>query len=181
MKKVLLALAVVMFAFSVNAQVKIGVSGGIALPMGDFGTAYKMSFGGGVTAKKMLGDKMAIGLGLSYIMLSPTDEMKAAYGGADVTTSYMPINASFTYYFATEGFKPYAGIDLGYYMFRSSYGGLTVSTSDIGFAPTVGFEYGFSDKMALDVNAKYHYIMTEGSASSMVGVNVGLVFALGGK
>lgn len=177
MKKLLLAVAVVMFAMSANAQLKLGVSGGLALPMGDFGDAAKMGFGGGVSGKYMLNEKMALGLGVGYYSFSAKDDA----GGSDLSFSIMPITAIFNYYLATEGFKPYVGADLGFYSFKTKFMGISASVSKLGFAPTVGFAYGLSDKMDLDVNAKYNYITTEGSATSYIGINVGLSFALGGK
>ena len=181
MKKLLVAVALVMFAFSANAQLKIGVGGGVALPMGDFGDGFKMGFGGGVAGKYMLNEKLALGLNLGYYSFTAKDEA----GGSDVKFSVMPITALVNYYFATEGFKPYVGADLGFYACKSKVSvlGMDVSATatKLGFAPTLGFEYGFSDKMGLDVNAKYHYITTEGSSTSYVGINLGLVFTLGGK
>jgi outer membrane protein W len=171
--------ALVLCSFTANAQIKVGAGLGIALPMGDFGDMAKMGFGGGVSGKYMLNDNMALGLGVGFYSFSP----KNSISGYDVKYSIMPIAASFTYYFATEGFKPYAGADLGFYSFKTkvTYSGASASTSvsKLGFAPTVGFEYGLSDALALDVNAKYNYITTEGSALTYVGVNVGLVYSLG--
>lgn len=171
-KKITLFVAVALIAISASAQIKINAGLNLLSPMGDFGDAFKMSYGFNVGGKYMLNDKMAVGANLAYIMLQPETKVSG------VTYSLMPIAANFTYYFGTEGFKPYAGIDLGYYTNKVSGGGISISTSDLGFAPTVGFEYGLSDKLGLDVNAKYHYIMTEGDASSAFGINVGIYYNL---
>jgi outer membrane protein W len=167
--------ALVLFSFTANAQMKIGVGGGIGLPMGDFGDVFKMGFGGGVSGKYMLNDNLALGVGIGYMTFSAKDE----FGGSDYKYSVIPITASVAYYFATEGFKPYVGADFGMYMGKVKTPVGDASGSDLGFAPTVGFEYDLSESMALDVNAKYNYIMSEGSATTILGVNVGLVFALG--
>jgi outer membrane protein W len=181
MKKLLLAAVVVLFVISANAQMKIGVGGGVGLPMGDFGTSFKMGFGGGANAKKMLSENVALGLGVGYYSFTAKDEA----GGSDFTMSFIPITGIFNYYFATEGFKPYAGADLGFFMTTAkvSLFGMSASTSetDFGFAPTLGFEAALGESMGLDVNAKYNYIMTAGTATSYIGINVGLVFKLGGK
>jgi outer membrane protein W len=169
--------ALVLFSFTSNAQMKLGVGGGLGLPMGDMGDYMKMGFGANVSGKYMLNDNMALGLNLGYHMFSAKDE----FGGSDVKFTVIPIAPSFTYYFATEGFKPYVGTDLGFYMCKSKNDitGYDESATKLGFAPTVGFEYELSDKMGLDVNAKYNYITTEGSATTYIGINVGLVFGLG--
>ena len=95
----------------------------------------------------------------------------------------MPFTGSFTYYFAGEKLKPYAGADLGFYTFKSKvdFMGASASSSDsyFGFAPTVGFEYGLTDNIALDVNAKYNYIMSDNDATSIIGINFGIIYTLG--
>lgn len=176
-KKITLAVAVVLFAFVANAQIKINAGAGLVLPMGTFGDAYKMGFGGYVGGKYMLNDNMAVGATIGFASLKPTSDYETLFGD-DIKYTLIPVAANFTYYFGTEGFKPYAGVDLGYYVMKAKIMGISVSTNEIGFAPTLGFEYSFSDKLGLDVNAKYHYIMTEGDASTAVGVNVGIVYNL---
>ncbi len=171
-KKITLAVAVVLFAFVANAQIKLMGGASLLSPMGDAADMFKLSYGFNVGGKYMLNDKMAVGANIGYIMMQPKEKIDG------VTFSMMPIAGSFTYYFGTEGFKPYAGVDLGYYTTKISGGGMSVSESDLGFAPTVGFEYGFSDKLGLDVNAKYHYIMTEGDATTALGINIGVYYNL---
>jgi outer membrane protein W len=168
--------ALVLLTLSANAQIKVGAGAGIQLPMGTFGDMFNMGFGGAATGKYMLKENIAVGATIGYGMFSAKDN----FGGSDMKFTIMPIAASLSYYFATEGFKPYVGADLGFYMWSIKYSGTKVGDgSDLGFAPTVGFEYDLSESMALDVNAKYNYIMTEGDATTSLGVNVGLLFALG--
>jgi hypothetical protein len=189
MKKILLATVVVLFAISANAQLKIGVNGGLGLPMGSFGDANKMGFGGGVVGKYLLNEKIALGLNIGYYSFAGKD---LGLGITGEKLSIMPITALFNFYFASEGFKPYVGADLGFYSVKyktptidlGGFGtieGSSETLTKIGFAPTVGFEASLSEKVGLDVNAKYHYISTEGDATSYIGINVGLIFALGGK
>lgn len=184
MKKLLLIVAVAFFAISVNAQIKLGANLGLSLPTGDFGDSFKAGFGGGVMGKYALNDKMAVGLNIGYY----SHKAKDAAGGSDVTFSYMPITGSFQYFLGTEGFKPYVGADLGFYSCKAktpsvTYMGVTVggttTETDFGFAPVIGFEYGLSESLALDVNAKYHMISTSGSSTNAIGINVGLLYSLG--
>lgn len=175
--KILAICALVLISFTANAQLKLGVGGGIALPMGDFGDAVKTGFGVNVGGKYMLNDNMALGLDLGYHMFSAKEEVD----GYDLKFSVIPIAPSFTYYFATEGFKPYAGVNVGFYMGKTKveYEGVSMSTTEtkLGFAPILGFEYALGEKMGLDVNAKYNYITSDPS-TTYLGINVGLVFGL---
>lgn len=172
--KILAICALVLISVTANAQMKLGVGGGLALPMGDYGDALKMGFGVNVGGKYMLNDNMALGIDLGYHMFTAKDEAD----GSDVKFSVIPIAPSFTYYFATEGFKPYAGANVGFYMTKWKVGDASETASKIGFAPVLGFEYALGEKMGLDVNAKYNYIATEGTACTYLGINVGLVFGL---
>ena len=201
MKKVLftisLALMCALFSTKSNAQISIGVNGAFHMPMGDFakepkdgGAGMGMGFGGGLCGKYFLNESMAVGAGFDYLM------------GASVTSkgfkfSMIPIYATFEYYFGKEGFKPYAGLDLGLYMMTTtipeqtitvSFGGfsssvttpeVSASESKIGFAPKVGFNYGLSSQLDLNFHAKYTMVMTEGSSLSMIGASIGLFYNLG--
>jgi outer membrane protein W len=178
MKKAIMAFAaIVALSFSqANAQIQIGASGGINKILGDAGEFYKMGFGGGLDARYFINPKLAVGLNFSYLMHGWDVE------GADASFNLMPISLTGSYFFSEEGFKPYAGLGLGMYMNSVSGGGESESgDSKIGFAPMAGFQYMFNDNLGLDVNLKYHYIMTEEEATTAFGANVGLVYNIGGK
>jgi hypothetical protein len=49
----------------------------------------------------------------------------------------------------------------------------------IGLAPVLGFQYSFTDTFALDVNAKYNAIFSEGNSTRTLGLNVGVVLSFG--
>jgi outer membrane protein W len=191
-KKIALFAVAALLAVGASAQIKVNVSGGLFKPTGDFGDVAKMGFGGNVGGKYMLNEKMAVGASVGYYVASGSDDVIDLYkflsGSNDVKVNFtiIPIVGNFSYYFMTDGFKPYAGLDLGFY---SAKGKLEIDGTDytkeaglegetkLGLAPVVGFEYAFSDKLALDVNAKYNYIMTEEDATTAFGLNVGVVFA----
>jgi len=158
-----------------NAQVSVGIAPGIQIPLGDFGDAVNLGFGGSVSGEYLVTENIGVGLGLGYYSF-----------GSDMdgfSASIMPIALNGKYYFTTEGFKPYGGLDLGYYILGAKVEafGMSVSTSEgyIGLAPVLGFQYGFSDALALDVNAKYNLIFSEGSSTSTLGLNVGIVYSFG--
>ena len=88
----------------------------------------------------------------------------------------MPITALFEYSFSDNDFSPYAGADIGIYRFGFSGGGESSANGYFGLAPVVGFNYNLSDKLLLNANLKYHYIMTEGESTSAFGVNAGVCY-----
>ena len=170
-KKIALFAVVALMAVSASAQIKVNVGGGLLFPMGDFGDAAKTGFGANVGGKYMLNEKMAVGLNVGYFM------MGEKFDGLKI--SVIPVSGSFSYYFGEGAFKPYASAELGYYTTKVKIDALDMdeSESDLGFAPVFGVEYALSDKLALDVNAKYHYIMTEDEATTAFGINVGVLFS----
>lgn len=190
-KLMMLMLAVILMAgFSSQSfgQIKIGANAGIGLPMGDFGDGYKMGFGGSVEGKYFLNDKIAVGASIGYYSFTLKDEMLTILQSfsesiTDSKYTVMPILATVDYYFATEGFKPYVGAGVGLYSAKikvsdSKLGDGEETSSDMGIAPTVGFCYGLSEKIDLNVNAKYNMIFTEGSSTTYLGINAGIIVAL---
>lgn len=187
MKKLLfVVVAMLMFGFSSTsfAQIKVGATAGLALPMGDFGEAWKMGFGGGIEGKYFISEKLALGASLGYYAFSAKDidtDLKSE-GASDPSFSIMPILATVDYFFTAEGFKPFIGAGVGLFSMKSKvsvpfFGDVETTSSELGIAPTVGFLYGISDKLDFNVNAKYNMIFTEGSSTSYLGVNAGILFA----
>ncbi len=179
-KRIAVLAALTFLSVAASAQIKIGFNGGAMMPMGDFADVASTGFGGSIVGKYMINDQMAAGLNIGYYKMGEEIE-----GYENALT---PITGNFTYYFGTEGFKPYAGADLGVYMMSFKYsfdygygisGDIDESESYFGLAPVVGCEYEFSDALALDVNLKYNYIMAEEDAISALGINVGIVYSLG--
>lgn len=176
--KILFLVLMGFVALNTQAQFKVGLTVGPQIPMGDFGDAYNIGFGGNVVGKYMLNDNMAIGLNIGYNSF-----------GSDVdgvSSSMMPITALYEYHFGENEFKPYIGADLGLYNYSWKMeidmpfvGKTKIDDSKMyfGFAPTAGVLYGLSDKFGLCGNVKYHIITTEGSSSSFLGINVGGIFS----
>ena len=195
MKRVYRLLAVVALSLFVggmaNAEgIKLGVNGGLQLPMGDFGEGLNLGFGGGISGEYLVNENIGIGLNAGYYIFG--------VDGADINLGYIPVALNGRYYFTTEGFKPYGGIDLGLYTISTPAQTFTetmdmgplgtqtiemeipsVSASNFGIAPVLGFQYDFSDALALDVNAKYNLIFSEGASTSILGFGVGIVYTFG--
>ncbi len=155
---------------AVNAQIKVGANFGLQLPLGTFGDGADMGIGGNITGEYMITENIGAGLGFGYYSFG--------YKGVDESATVMPITASGSYYFLTEGFKPYAGVELGAYMLGSSFEGASTETY-FGFAPVVGAQYDLTESFGLNANLKYNYILSEGDATSTFGINVGVVYTFG--
>lgn len=186
MKKVLVVLAVAfMGTFSSQAQVKLGLGLGYAVPMGDIADFTD----GGLAAHFELGYGVTENIDVSFLYTgdflagaSQTQDL----GGVTVTTdvgavavgSYM-LNGR--YYFKEDGFRPYGSLGLG----LATVGAISAEddTADAGVSsnfalrPAVGFNYG-----VLNVQAAYLNAGKAGEiAVSDLSFNIGLLFTFGGK
>ena len=182
---------------AINAQIKLGLSPGIQLPLGDFGDAVNLGFGGGISGEYLVTENIGVGLNVGYFTFSGKD-LPAGYKDS---YSIIPITLDGKYYFMTEGFKPYGGLDLGLYMLGNKWEtpeenlgfGVVIpaeskseTKSYFGFAPVVGVQYDLTDNLALDLNLKYNYVLSgekvEGEKTpdfTSFGINVGIVYTIG--
>ena len=121
-----------------------------------------------IAGKYNLSEKLRAGLNLGYF-----------FKGEDSYTLFtMPITGLVEYSLSTNAFSPYLGADLGFYRTGISGDGASISSTNFGLAPVAGFNYALSDKMSLNANFKYHYIMTDGESTGAIGLNAGLTFNL---
>jgi hypothetical protein len=160
-------------SYTVKAQIGIGANAGLAMPMGSFGDAYNMGFGGSAYGQYTLNDQMTIGLNIGYYSFSG----KNVPSGSDISWSYMPVVADFKYMLSSEKFMPYVGLGLGLYSASSKVEimGISASASEskFGFAPMVGFWMG--DDFKWGANLSYNAV----SDASYLGINIGIVYPLG--
>lgn len=166
----LLALVLTSFTFSATAQISIGASVGAQLPMGDFGDVFNTGFGINGVAKYDLNENMKVGLNVGY------NSFGSDLNG--VSASLIPVTGLFEYYLPMEGFKPYIGADLGFYNIKLEALGISDSETYIGFAPTAGVLYDFTEQLSFNANLKYNYIDADNDNITYVGVNLGLVYKL---
>jgi len=170
MKKLQLFLVAIIFAVTANAQIQIGVSGSVGLPMGAFGDAAKLGVGATVTGKYALNEKMTVGANIGYLSFA------SDYDG--ISWTFMPITALVEYNLGPA----YIGADFGLYSFgaKVEVEGVSANVSEtyFGFAPVVGANFPISEKLVFNANAKYNVVMSEGESTSYVGINLGLLFKL---
>lgn len=176
MKKLqILAIAIFCLAtFSAKAQMNIGGTVGITLPMGDFGNGLNTGFGFNAIGKYSLSENMAVGASVGYSSFGT--------GSDNLSFGVIPLTGLFEYSFGSGAFKPYIGADLGLYIFRSKFTfmGSSSSSSDsyIGFAPTGGIMYEISNNLSLIANLKYNLVFSD-NTSTWLGINAGISFKLG--
>lgn len=175
MKKTISILFVVLFAFAINAQSKmsVGVGGNLALPMGSFGDAANMGFGGGAKFEYTLQSNLHLTASAQYLMFGAKDDI------VGVEWSIIPILAGAKYYFG-QNFYSMAEVGMNLYNTKATinlpfFGKTTVeaSGSDFGFAGGVGYELPMG-KNALDLSVKY-----QSYASSTTAINVGVAYKFG--
>ena len=167
MKKLITSILAIALMYSASAQISVGINGGMVSPTAEGSESH---IGFNIFAKYNLSEKMR--LGVNFGNYSKSYDLM----GIDVKSIISPITATFEYSFSTNSFSPYAGIDAGIYQMGASLGGVTVKESYLGLAPVVGADYNLSDKLAINANFKYHYIMSEGEATSAIGINAGVCY-----
>src|SRR5262245_19017149 len=62
-------------AHAAKGDMMVGLNGGIAAPMSDFGDVFKMGFQGGLDFDYMMNDNVALGVDGSYVSNSAKDEL----------------------------------------------------------------------------------------------------------
>jgi hypothetical protein len=150
-------------AHSSYAQKIIGLQGGISLPMSKFVQSdVEMGIGAKAHSGGFLSRNFLLGAGISYHQFK-TKNLSA------ITNSIIGFSTNLQYFFTAKGFRPYVGIDGGYYMYVRT-GSLattnaalssTSTANFLGIAPQAGFLYEFTPKLALNVCAKYNLLFSK--------------------
>jgi hypothetical protein len=191
MRRLLLALVIVMMAATLTnistAQSKMDLSVGpdILLPMGTFGDAYSIGFGGSVRFQYDFTPMIGAGLESGYFTWSA----KSVPAGISAPTFHgIPIRVFGKYYFMPAGGTRFYGmLELGFFIASVTVpsqtiagitvGGGSASETDFNYAPVVGVELP-AGKMKVDISVRYDGIATSGSSSGNIAARVGLNFPL---
>jgi hypothetical protein len=172
MKKISTLSFVTLFCLAfnnVNSQVSIGANLGVFKTLVENSDAQ---YGINLSGKFAINEKIRVGANLGYYFRS-YDLL-----GSTMRSFTMPITGLFEYSFNDNDFSPYAGADIGLYRLGVSGGGESSALGYLGLAPVVGFNYAISDKLLINANLKYHFILTEVESTTAVGLNAGLTFKL---
>ncbi len=147
-----------------------GVSAGVRLPMGDFGTGANMGFGGAGHLFYKLDQGWSLRGDVSY------DTWGAKVGGASVSAIGGMVHG--VYDFAMDGgFKPYVLAGLG--MFASSLSGCggpcPSGETKVGFGGGVGghFDVGGQNVFA---EIRYVTVQTSGTSTNFIPISIGIKF-----
>ncbi len=189
---------IVLFAGFTNAQSKmaIGVQGGIAIPMGDFGDAVDLGFGGQGNFAYDVSPFLQVTGSIGYTTWSYKTNSYTTSGSFNT----VPLLAGIRYTFPAKGFKPYVMAQLGvhfisskitydYILYLAKTNGIGIndaqttyeysaSSTKFGFGAGAGFLLPLGPKLDLDVNATFNSISTEGSATNYIGIMAGVLVAL---
>ncbi len=143
------------------------ISGGATLgPMISDGEAI---FGLTLNGKYELSDKLKVGANLGFFSKNQD------FLGTSVRTSIMPFSGLIEYKLIENKLNPYTGLDLGFYRF----GIAGFSATYLGLAPTAGVNYEIDDKLSINGNFKYHYIMSSDlSSAGIININAGISYKL---
>jgi hypothetical protein len=175
MKKMLSILAVLLVAFSLNAQsnLKFGVGPTVGLPMGTFGDVVTLGYGGLASGEMSIGDGIVGTLTTGYMMFSGKDVSGFKLGN----WTAIPILLGAKYSFADQF---YGMVQLGLNMVTfetpsitflgTTIGGVSVSESKLGYGFGVGMDLG-----QFDVNVKYATLATD---AAFIGLTAMYKFSL---
>jgi len=162
----------------VNAQKgnnQIGVGADVAIPVGDFGDAFKTGYGG--TVKGMYG----VGTGGQITLTSgyTTFTAKDLPSEVDVKAGIIPILLGYRQNFSGFYVEPQAGY--GIYTSKVSGMGSGNDGSDSNGAFTWAAGIGYVLKQGLDLGARYQSGHKDGNTTGLVGFNLRYNFSLGAK
>lgn len=178
------------------SQFSLGLQGGLAKSNVE---DSKTIAGGGVNLRFFATPHFAVGVaGKIY-----ADRTNYSVVGQDLTFkgTLTPVTGTADFFFTTGTVRPYLGGDAGMYFskYKGEWNNSTFSESsrhsNFGVAPRAGIVVAFGN-VGLQIEGIYHFIFgnkdhsyTTGSASNVDlestsefgGINVGLIFGLGGK
>lgn len=169
MKKLFLFATLIFSSFFASAQFAITTGGTAALPVGDLGKISSFGYGGGAGLHYFFQEQGSIGVNVNYYN----------FMGKDIfpNTTMISVVPTMKFLFFQDD-SPYLTIDAGAY-FTSNSG---LSAQSYGGGLGLGYMYGITDTIALDINAKYTaaYDFDSKSVTMFAPVNIGLLFILGG-
>ena len=145
-----------------NSQMTLGLDFGLLNPKGVSNTQY----GASIACKYSL-DNFRLGINAGYYYNDTLSFSQVSFT--------IPIVASLEYSFVDGDISPYVGIDLGYYLigYHNNRIGTEIN-GGFGFAPNFGLNYHLSDKIMINCNFKYNYLLSSVENLSMIGVNIGI-------
>ena len=154
-------LLVIAFAQNSNAQVKFNAGLDVGFATND---GLGLMYGGTVGAEKPLGDNMGLCFDAGYDIISND--------GEGVTSSLIPMQAGFKYYFTDNEGGLYAKADLGVSMYKISGGFISYSTTGLSY----GAGLGYLASEHIDLGARFNMVSVEGGNLQYIAVRAAYRF-----
>ncbi|OGU34548.1 MAG: hypothetical protein A2068_07745 [Ignavibacteria bacterium GWB2_35_6b] len=177
---------IILVSLTTNAQGKLslGFNGGLASPSGDFGDIYKSGFGGNAVLSFTLTDNILLSGSVGYYTMDfdndKLSEMTEGSGidvSVDAPISIIPVMVGGKYLLTNGKFKPYVTAELGIHSMSIDEAAVTISgerfvfkesasETKMAWAIGAGAYINLSEKIDLEISAKYNGNGSEASTSS---------------
>ena len=184
MKRISLALtaaAVALFSTAASAQsakaISIGISGGAAIPAGDFGDFYTTGYNGTLSlGLKSVGSPIGIRIDAMYNKMSVKDDATITLPGLGFveSASIASANANLVYSLPGVGISPYLIGGGGIYATKLHGDNFdTDSENEFGVNGGIGAAFPLSGFRTF-IEARLHHIFSEGSSTQFIPVTFGI-------
>lgn len=183
MKQLLsVVLLAVLFTGFINAQSQgISIGANVALPMGDFGDAANVGFGGTATYERSFSPNIMGQVYAGYIMFGGESFTDEDFGDYSYSHSMIPIMAGVKYFFQPgKGFYANGLLGVHIYNFSTDYPDEfdayenSESSTEFSFGLGAGYEVPVGGKNAVDISAHYMII----SDANYVGLRLAYRFGM---
>ena len=172
------AIGLALVATAANAQsvvpaakpVSFGIAGGMSMPTGDFGDAFKSGYNvSGIVQFQQPTWPVALRVEAQY-------QDFGAKGGVDASAKTIGGLANVIYAFPTKStVRPYVTGGLGFFHLKMDAGELSSSDNKFGFDMGAGLDFQLSG-MNTFIEANWQSIRADGSAANQIPVRVGIRF-----
>ncbi len=179
MKKLALLVAALMTTATFStAQMQVGVSPELDLPIGTFADAAGLGFGASLRGEYMLNEAMTVGVNAGFLTFAEE---------ADVTQTVIPIHGLFKYQLGSLVPGLYAVAEAGLNMMssevESTFMGTTTTVeadnNEIGVGVGAGYIMPLGEKLDLDASLRLEMLdIGNAGDSMMLGVRVGVNYKL---
>jgi opacity protein-like surface antigen len=196
MKKLIVLIMFFLFSVFNLAQENVwGITayGGTAIPTGGFADFYNSgyTFSGGAIYSFKFSTRIAVILGYSRWALDESafnnalpDSLNISFKG-EAPVRVIPLLLQVKWYGTSEGIKPYALIEGGFYFLKSEFSGQVLSSDSLagnisgsnsstntGITLGLGLTFDIFNNVELDVAGRYH-IVSLNNSYNFVPVNLG--------
>jgi opacity protein-like surface antigen len=161
-----------------NKSLSIGISGGAAIPVGDFGEDYTTGYNGTVSLMfKSIGSPIGLRIDGMYNHMSVKDDRTIGVPGFGVVNAAVisSANANLVYSLPGTGISPYLIGGAGIYNLKLDVDDGDDPDSDNKFGVNGGIGASFPlSGFNTFIEARFHHVFSEGSATQFIPVTFGI-------